>query len=153
MRSAVDQWERQSNGMIEAKVFKFIESLTQEIITNTAFLRSLNLESIPIIQDDFSIVEINTSKTYASLYQSGLGGGYCSNKPHVARVKAWQSLAGLIGFPKLQTAEQIQHLAEKCFWFYFENSPWFFSVAWDKGIICLRENGKELAVLAATDTD
>jgi Family of unknown function (DUF6183) len=39
-------------------------------------------------------------------------------------------------------------------WFRFESdAPWFCRVAWDVGLVVQREDGRSLAVLAATDED
>lgn len=50
--------------------------------------------------------------------------------------------------------EKLNALAQKCAWFDFTGqSAWFYNVAWDIGIACLRPDGQSVAVLCATDTN
>jgi hypothetical protein len=80
-------------------------------------------------------------------YSAGLGGAY-------GRRAAWTSLGALAGAAEDAEVEAIAALSSRCSFLTFRApGPWFHDVAWDLGALCLREAGKSVAVLAATDKD
>jgi uncharacterized protein (TIGR02996 family) len=156
MGSAVLNWEEESNGLVEARAFRFDRSLATEEVT-VGMLQSLGLESLRgaaganiraervRLQDAFNA--LFSAASTGGAYNGGLAGAY-------GRLAAWQSMAGLAGAPNEELIEEVAGVARRCSWVsYHATSGWFCNIAWDLGLVCVRPDGMSLAVLAATDTD
>jgi hypothetical protein len=80
-------------------------------------------------------------------YSSGLGAAY-------GRRAAWTSFAALVDAPADATPAQVDEHAGACTFLMFGAAGgWWNDVAWDIGALAVRDGGKSVAVLAATDTD
>lgn len=80
-------------------------------------------------------------------YGSGDGAG-------IARLAAAQGMAALMGLPADGSFEDVVAAADASTWYRFDaQSDWYEQVAWDSGVACLAPDRRQLAVVAATDTD
>ena len=67
------------------------------------------------------------------------------------RLLAWQSLGAPTGDAP---PADIEARADRSEWFWFADATdWFEQVAWDIGLAVVSPDRRQLAVLAATDTD
>lgn len=82
------------------------------------------------------------------MYGSGVHGAY-------GRLWAWRSMAALSGAPEDASAEEVERHARQSTWFHFEaDTDWFHGdIDSDYGIAALSPDCRQIAVLAATDTD
>jgi hypothetical protein len=90
------------------------------------------------------------------LYSIAAGGGaYCDGFGLVdGRLRAWQSLAGLVGAPKQASVAEVETLALNSLWFEFRaRSEWYSSDLWDVGILAVRPDKQSISVLAGTNMD
>jgi hypothetical protein len=156
IRSAVTNWEEESNGRSEARTFTLPESIPVSALTGT-LLRSLDLECLrdatPI---DLQPVPIAPSWAFRSLFAAASTGGAYNSGHYGAygRYEAWRSIAGMAGASEQDTVSAVEIVAKQADWLRLEaKTEWFYQVAWDFGLIVLRSGGSSLAVLAATDTD
>jgi hypothetical protein len=156
LKAAVVRWERESNGIIEARVFALNPWVSSEDVS-VAGLMSLGLDCLRATKaKQVHISSSSASYALSILFSAASGGGAYSRPPRGAhgRLAAWQSLAGLVGARDDASVETIAALAKQCTWWEFTaENDWFFQVAWDLGLLALRPQGRSLAVLAATDTD
>lgn len=150
--SAVANWCEESNGKIEARCFAFAPLKAEEFGLQT--LKNLGLESLRGA-DEMSLTRVDFSVALETLFAVACNGGAYNNGEYGARgrLRAWQSVAALCG-SAAQNPIEIAEVARGCTWFEFSASnEWFYQVAWDLGVACLREERNSLAVLSATDTD
>ena len=99
---------------------------------------------------------VAASEVFQMLFSAACTGGAYDNAHSAAygRLLTWLSLAGLVGLPADTPIPEIAASAESCCWYLFDSpNDWYDQVAWDVGIACASPARKELAVLAATDTD
>lgn len=152
MKSAVAHWQEESNGYIEIKLFELDKPINSDVLPNV--LGNLELESLPN-GEEYMIGHIPFKEIYAHLFWAATQGGAYSDGYHGAkgRLSTWESLAGLVGAENPDDIESIYKTAQKCEWFFFTGTSWFSDIAWDLGIVCLREDKKTIAVLAASDVD
>lgn len=156
IRSAVANWEEESNGRSEARTFRLSEAIPASAVTDT-LLRSLGLECLrdatPI---DLQPVPITPSSAFRSLFAAASTGGAYNSGHYGAygRYEAWRSMAGLVGASEQEPVPAVEALARQATWLQLDaRTPWFCQVAWDLALIALRPDGSSLAVLAVTDTD
>lgn len=154
LATAVRPWSDASNGKIEAKLFA-LEPPVDVGAVGSWLLRMLPLEStagqarldVQRTPADTVFGALFSAASNGGAYSAGLGGAY-------GRLAAWTSLAALVGAAEDATVEQIDEAASRCTFLTFRApGPWFHDVAWDLGALCLRADGKSVAVLAATDKD
>ena len=154
LATAVRPWSDASNGKIEAKVFSLEPALDVGLL-GSWLLRMLPLEStsgqarldVQRTPADTVFGALFSAASNGGAYSAGLGGAY-------GRRAAWVSLSALVGAPEDAQIEAIAALASRCSFLTFRApGPWFHDVAWDLGALCLRDGGKSVAVLAATDKD
>ncbi|MEM7396913.1 MAG: DUF6183 family protein, partial [Verrucomicrobiota bacterium] len=83
------------------------------------------------------------------------GGAYVPGSGHVyGRFRGWRALGAIVGTPVDASFDAVVEAVEKCIWIEFQpNSEWFFDVAWDCCLGCIREGLKEMFVFAFTDSD
>lgn len=140
LTAAVTTWLTRSNGRAEAAVCTLAEPIDD---VGLRTLESLGLHCLA--GDGLALRRSTLSEVVGKLfaaaatggaYDHGLGGAY-------GRAAAWRSVRALCdGDPA------------GCTWWTFDAAnEWFFRVAWDIGIVCLRDDRRALAVLAATDVD
>lgn len=149
---AVANWCEESNGKVEARCFTFAPLQTEEFGLQT--LKSFALQSLSDAQN-LTLNRVDFSVALERLFQAACNGGAYNQGEYGAlgRLKTWQSVAALCA-SESQDLETIFQSAQSCTWFEFSvSSEWYYQVAWDLGLACLRESGTSLAVLSATDTD
>ena len=153
MVEAVDPWTNGSNGTAEAKVFRLAPPLGTSA-PGKWLLRALPLDSkegaglhAARCGTDLVWGALFAAAANGGAYSSGLGGAY-------GRRAAWRSLGALCDAPETSTIEEIDDRASKTlFLHYGASGGWWNDIAWDIGILALREGGASVAVLAATDVD
>lgn len=154
--AVVQNWQAQSNGMFEVRVFRAERPLCETDLS-VAFLRSLNLDSLAGAKEDGIRAErISPDEVFNVLFAAASTGGAYNSGLYGAygRLEAWRSMAGLTGAVPEAGVEAIAAVAENCIWASFDaSSDWFCQVAWDIGLLAVRPDRTSLAVLAATDTD
>jgi hypothetical protein len=142
LTSAVTTWLTQSNGKAEAAVFTLASPLAQDSV-GVRTLDALGLDclaggGLALRQAglDDAVAMLFGAAANGGAYDSGLGGAY-------GRAATWRSVDALAGG---------SHVG--CAWWLFDAAnDWFYRVAWDLGVVCLRPGGHVMAVLAATDSD
>ena len=156
LRSAVKNWEAESNGQSEARLFRSDVDVPPAAIS-AALALSLPLACLAgATESDLTLGVVSPADVLATVfaaagnggaYNQGLGGAY-------GRLAAWDTLGALAGTGEADTLEAAAVAAASCNWFSFTaKSAWFYDVAWDFGLLALRPDRRTLAVLAATDTD
>jgi len=154
LATAVRPWSDASNGKIEAKLFA-IEPAIDVGAVGSWLLRMLPLDSTAGVarletqrtQADAVFGALFSAASNGGAYSAGLGGAY-------GRRAAWTSLAALVGEAADAEVPRIADITAECaFLTYRAAGGWFHDVAWDLGALCLRPDGKTIAVLAATDKD
>jgi len=151
--AAVGNWEEESNGRSEGRVFAVDDAWTVALDALLALgLKSLeggnrrNLHVHPIGADE-AIRTLYGAAANGGAYSSGLGAAY-------GRREAWRSAGALAGVPEGTSFGGTAAAVSACRWYWFEcENNWFWQVAWDFGLLAVRAGGQSLAVLAATDTD
>ncbi len=152
--AAVRPWAEGKSGKVEAKVFQ-LEPAVQANAVGSWLLRALALDSTTAaarlecsaIGADGVFGPLFSASSNGGAYSSGVGGAY-------GRLAAWTSMGALVGAPVGATIDAIDALANKCAFLSFRApGPWFHDVAWDFGVLVLREGGRTVAVLAATDAE
>ncbi|WP_433382796.1 DUF6183 family protein [Actinoplanes sp. CA-142083] len=152
MGAAVADWTEQSNGRVEARAFALDSVPGPDAVGDT--LLALGLESLPSLDSGWGACA--AAAAWATLFDAASTGGAYSWGAHGAygRLLTWQSIAALTGAAPSGPLEEIDALARGCSWYSFAGaSPWFYHVAWDIGFAVVSPGRKQLAVLAATDTD
>lgn len=156
MEAAAANWEQESNGKLETRLFQADAPVTAAAITEVQVLSlpldclkgagKLDLWLVPYSAADAVAVLFSAACT-GGAYNRGLGGAY-------GRLAAWKSAGSLAGTDSGTSVEETAAQASVCAWHFFNaKSAWFYDIAWDVGLLALRPNGRTLAVLAATDTD
>ncbi len=154
--AAAANWEQESNGKLETRLFRADVVVPAEAVTDAQVLSlpleclagatKLDLWLVPYCAADAVAVLFSAAST-GGAYNRGLGGAY-------GRLAAWRSAGALAGSDSSASVEDTAALAGACAWsFCIAKSEWFYDVAWDLGLLALRPDGRTLAVLAATDTD
>lgn len=155
--SAVANWVEESNGLVEARVFRPARPVDAGSVP--ALMRTLGLgclETKGKKKDGFTATASSPGHAWAVLFAAASTGGAYNSGTHGAygRLAAWHSLAGLAGAAEESTVEEVEARVRGCDWYSFDTSTgWFNGVAWDIGLAALSPDGLRLAVLAATDTD
>ncbi|WP_030019670.1 DUF6183 family protein [Streptomyces monomycini] len=156
MAKAVANWADESNGRIEARIFDLAEPLDAGSVPNT--LLGLGLECLHGAgkKTALSVAVRSPVQAWRVLFAAASTGGAYNSGSYGAygRLAAWQSLAALAGSPACATASEVQARVRNCTWHVFDaDTKWFEQVAWDIGLAALAPGHRQLAVLAATDTD
>ncbi|MFK8851038.1 DUF6183 family protein [Streptomyces sp. Ac-502] len=156
MATAVAIWAEESNGRIEARIFDLAEPLDAGSVPNT--LLGLGLECLHGAGErtTLSVAVRSPAQAWRVLFAAASTGGAYNSGSYGAygRLAAWQSLAALAGSPACATSSEVQARVWNCTWHVFDaDTKWFEQVAWDIGLAALAPGHRQLAVLAATDTD
>ena len=151
MKEAVSPWTLDANGRVEAAVFTLAPPVTEGL--GRSLLRALPLESPK--GDGLLLSSVTTEVVWGALFAAGANGGASSQGLGGAygRRTAWTSLGALLGLPEAATIEEVSRAARKATFAMFGGTKFFSDVAWDLGVVALREGGASIAVLAATDSD
>ncbi|MBN9160173.1 MAG: hypothetical protein J0I07_04385 [Myxococcales bacterium] len=154
MTAAVRPWAEGKSGKVEAKVFALDPQVSSSAV-GSWLLRALPLEStaasarldVSRIGPEGVFGPLFSAASNGGAYSSGLGGAY-------GRLAAWISLGALVGASEGAGVDAIAKLAASSTFLTFRTpGPWFHDVAWDLGVLVVREGGRSVAVLAATDTE
>ncbi|MFF3330552.1 DUF6183 family protein [Streptomyces sp. NPDC002888] len=156
MAEAVANWTTESNGRSEACTFELSEPLGPGAVPGT--LATLGLECLIGLEgvNGLTVKASSAAGVWRVLFAAASTGGAYSHgcRGAYGRLAAWRSLAGLCGAPEGASAEEVEARASACTWYGFEApTDWYEQVAWDIGLAAVSPDGRELAVLAATDTD
>lgn len=155
--AAAVNWTQESNGMIEARTFHLSNFESDEPATKLPMIVSkLGLKCLEPEGSGEITINATLPSIFRLLFSAAATGGAYNMGEHSAygRLAAWRSLGGLVGAAAGEPIEVIVELAQACHWIKFcASNDWFYQVAWDLGIICYHPPTKQLAVLAATDTD
>ncbi len=150
---AVLPWTSGSKGTAEAKVFGLEPSIGTSA-PGKWLLRALPLaclEGAGALRAERTGPEAVWGALFAAAanggaYTAGLGGAY-------GRRAAWTSLAALVDAPAEATPSQVDaHAGASRFLMFGAPGGWWNDVAWDIGALAVRDGGRSVAVLAATDT-
>jgi hypothetical protein len=151
--AAVMNWKDESNGKIEARTFRadLSNRSTLPAVLPTLGLKSaestdeIHVRENAVVRDAFTV--LFSAASSGGAYNSGKFAAY-------GRLLAWQSLAGLVGASVGVSVHDIAKSAHTCQWCLFDSpNEWYYQVAWDIGVACFNPAYREVAVLAATDTD
>jgi hypothetical protein len=157
LQAAFENWQRASNGRIEARQFTAQTTLSAEAITDTRLLLDLKLDCLAdATLNKVSIWEIPGQLVINSLFSAAANGGAYNRGVGnaYARLYMWQSVAGLINMPVATPITTLNAALADAQWFHLESdSGWFYRVAWDDAILALSADRRVLTILAATDTD
>jgi hypothetical protein len=159
LQTVINNWEEQSNGRSEARVFATCKPSTL-IELSPKLLLSLKLECLKGVgEDDFVIQSSSLQQIFRILYEaSSNGGAYGRGRGGaLGRLDAWCSITALAGAKEEASFERVVEWAKRCTWFTFKTSDtksqWFEHIAWDVGVIAIRPDRYTVAILAATDSD
>ncbi|MFD7541392.1 DUF6183 family protein [Streptomyces sp. NPDC059819] len=156
LAAAVSNWAEESNGRIEARTFDLVEPVRAAAVPS--MLASLKLESLRGLKaSDRAAVSscpaahawrlVFAAASTGGAYNHGLRGAY-------GRLASWRSLAGLSGATAHASAAEVEQQVLECDWYSFgAATKWFERVAWDIGLAAIAPGRRQVAVLAATDTD
>jgi Family of unknown function (DUF6183) len=151
--AAVINWKDESNGQIEARTFRVSAPSRYSL---AAIIPRLGLESLGTTGDLHLRENAAVKDVFTVLFSAASSGGAynCGNFAAYGRLLAWRSLAGLVGALADAPVPDIATSSQDCQWCLFDSpSDWYHQVAWDIGIACFNPAHREVAVLAATDTD
>lgn len=149
LAEAVKAWKK-----VEAKVFRLTPPIASGDVGKW-LLRALplaSLEGAPKLTADRTSADQAFGVLFAAAANGGakdpgLGGAY-------GRLRAWTSFAALVGMPEGARPDEIDGRATQVGFVLFRApGGWFFDVAWDVGVLALRDGGATCAVVAATDAD
>ncbi|MFE3448936.1 DUF6183 family protein [Nonomuraea sp. NPDC059194] len=144
LTAAVDNWVSDSNGRLEARVFR----LRAPIGLDARLLDGLGLACLTG-KGEIHVHAATPSQVMrvlfaaastGSAYGSGRGGAY-------GRLLAWRSMIALAG------ATDIEEVADRTWALFDASTEWFHQVAWDVGVAALDPARLMVSVLAATDED
>jgi hypothetical protein len=124
----------------------------------------INLSKTPVvvsaeISAQYAVLQDASCSPITSAFKSPVtasnGGAYGRGEDGAyGRLAAWQSLAALTGVGASGTADDVYTAAKQSSWWSISStSKWFYNIAWDFTIVCLRPDRRHIAVLAATDED
>jgi hypothetical protein len=106
---------------------------------------------------DVHITPASPDRVFAILYSASANGGpYSGGGEHAAqgRLAAWQSMGAVCGAPPGSDFESVSTLANNSKWMTVEcKSKWFYNIAWDLAVVCVRPDGHHIAILAASTED
>ncbi len=148
----MQNWIDESNGQAEARIFT-VDDL--EVSQSAALIPNLALDCVRS-GDKIHWQNSDMKEVYSVLFSAAANGGAYNDGEFGAygRLRAWNSLAGIIGCSSTSTIAEVGCRALECHWSMFKSSSeWYYQIAWDIGIACANPARNELAVLAATDID
>ncbi len=152
----VRQWEEHSNCKIEAKLIQTTSPITTSDLS-AKHLLNLQLECLAgATPKDVKVDIIKPERAFAILFlAASCGGAYNSGEDGAyGRLAAWKSLAAIVGVADNASFDEVANAVKQSSWCSFEaTTEWFYNVAWDFGIVCVRPDKRHIAVLAATDED
>lgn len=152
----VRKWTEHSNGKFEAKLFQTTSPISIADVSPKLLL-NLQLECLADAkQRDVKVDIVAPDRLFAILFLAASNGGAYPSGVEGAygRLAAWKSLAAIVGVADNASFDEVSGAVKQSGWCSFEShAEWFYKVAWDFGIVCLRPDNRHIAVLAATDED
>ena len=152
----VDSWKKHSNGKIEARLFETASIISADDVSTKQLLK-LRLECLAgATPRDVKVDMVPPERVFEMLFgAASSGGAYGGAKAGAyGRLAAWQSLAALTGVSASGTVDDVYKAVERSGWYSISSrSKWFYNIAWDFAVVCLRPDKQHIAVLAATDED
>jgi hypothetical protein len=153
--SAVRGWAEESNGLLEGKLFRLDSSLPA--LVGGEWFADLPADSLAgaLTEPQWAINRRTPAEAFAQLFAAAHTGGAYGRREWGAygRLHAWQSFGALAGCAARVDTVSISAEAGRCEWFSFGGTDWFYQIADDLGLICVRPDRLSVALLAATDTD
>ena len=152
IESALANWEAQSNGRLAAGVWSFEAPLAAgelgpQTLAALPFEATRELKGVRRIELRGALNVLWSAANGGGAYNAGAYGAW-------GRLLTWRSAGALAGCDAGAPVAEIGRDAAGCAWFDFAGeSAWFYNVAWDAGLVCLRADGQSLAMVAGTDTD
>jgi hypothetical protein len=155
MRKAVGSWATQSNGRIESRILRCDQPVPEGMVPSTQLGHLVQYSIAELGSHEVRMSPAAPERVFHHLFSAAHGGAYSRDRGAAyARLEAWQSLAGLVGLGHVGGIQAVEDAVEKCRWLEIgTDHPWFYQVAWDLGLVCLRPDRRTLAILVATDTD
>jgi hypothetical protein len=106
--------------------------------------------------NELRVEDISSDNVFDTLFGAASNGGAYGGAEFGAygRLAAWQSLAALTGAGASASYDDVYKSAVESNWYSLTStSKWFYNIAWDFGIVCLRPDKRHIAILAASDQD
>lgn len=150
--AAFQSWVAHSNGHVEVRRFSLGSDVTAPIERVLAMAELVSLAGAKTTGAD----EIDPSVGVRRLFEAAIGGGAYGRLQGAGygRLRAWQSVAGLLDLPATVGFEVVDREAREARWFEFDaDTEWFHGVAWDVGPALVPQAGDRIAIVAASDTD
>ncbi len=156
IKSCFNSWLNESNGRIEVKIVSFENQISHDLDRN--IIKRLDANSLSdndIEKDNCTIAKVSLAKVFLRLFCAAANGGaYSRGRSDAdARLAAWESLKGILGLISNNNIKSIYDIAKNSEWYSFSGTPWFYDIAWDFGLICVRPNRKDVVLVAVTDQD
>ena len=152
----VQSWTKHSNGKFEAKLFE-ISSYISAANVSTKQLLKLRLQCLAgATPGQIKLEQVRADKIFELLFGAASSGGMYPPGEGGAhgRLAAWQSLAQLTGAGAEGSVDDVYLAAKGCSWWSISStSKWFYNIARDFAVVCLRQDKRHISVLAATDQD
>jgi hypothetical protein len=156
--AAVEEWQRLSNGRIEAVVAAGAGIPLEPDLT-PATLLALPLECLEGFGPGsrYRFQRVSSMRALFLLYKAALspcayGPG---SAPELARLKTWISATALVGASPGASFAEVSALAMEAAWYWFvADTEWFYRQDWASfGLVALRPGCRSLGILIAIDTD
>lgn len=138
--SAVLSWERSSHGAWAAGVFRAMRPLRVDRLSLDA-LQMLPVEFQPIE----SVRAVPARRAWWELFDAARGGYHSA----YGRLQAWRSFTALMGASLTANLNGIARQANDVCWLTFE-TDWFHGDGGELGLAAVRNDGRTVAMLAAT---
>jgi hypothetical protein len=152
----VRSWKEHSNGKFEAKLFKTSSPISAADVSDKQLL-NLQLECLAsATPSDVKVKVVTADRLFAILFAAAsCGGAYDQGEAGAyGRLATWNSLAELVGVTESAPFDDVCNAVKQSGWCSIESTAkWFYNVAWDFGIVCVRPDKQHIAVLAASDED
>lgn len=149
-------WTKQSNGKVEAKLFDTTTPISANDITAKQLLK-MQLDCLAgATEENVKLDAVTPEKVFSILFSTASNGGAYSHGEYgaIGRLATWQSVSAMVGFGADSSFDEVHKAATQCHWYSMASTAkWFNNIAWDFGVVCLREDERHIAVLAATDED
>lgn len=152
----VRSWKEHSNGKYEAKLFETSRTIDSVDISAIQLLK-LRLDclagatpgqiKVEVVPPAGVFTLLSSAASNGGAYPPGEAGAY-------GRLSAWKSLAAITGVGDHANFADVYAAVKQCGWCSISSTAkWFYNVAWDFGIVCVRPDKRHIVVLAATDED
>jgi hypothetical protein len=140
---------------VEAKVVRTEDALDAGEVPAT--LLSLGLEALRPGPDPATlrVARATPTEAWAELFIGSAGGGAYGSPGAVTqgRAEAARAMGALAGAPADADFETIEdHVLRRRWWVFTADTDWHHGDGWESGVASLSDDGRELAVVVASDT-